>query len=38
MEHGPIGPAEAHMMITALSGTPMVPLDLGAMGVCFPIA
>jgi hypothetical protein len=26
MEHGPIGPAEAHVMIAATSGTPMVPL------------
>lgn len=52
MEHGPIGPAEAHAMIAATSGTgltPLVrvaattswhaklPLDLGAMGVCFPL-
>jgi len=52
MEHGPIGPAEAHAMIAATAGTPMVPLvrvaattpwhakvplDLGAMGVCFPL-
>jgi 4-hydroxy-2-oxoheptanedioate aldolase len=51
MEHGPIGPAEAHAMIAATQGTPLVPLarvaattpwhakvplDLGAMGVCFP--
>ena len=52
MEHGPIGPAEAHTMIAATAGTPLVPLvrvaatepwhakvplDLGAMGVCFPL-
>lgn len=52
MEHGPIGPAEAHAMIAATTGTPLVPLvrvaattpwhakvplDLGAMGVCFPL-
>jgi 4-hydroxy-2-oxoheptanedioate aldolase len=52
MEHGPIGPAEAHAMIAATQGTPLVPLarvaamtpwhakvplDLGAMGVCFPL-
>jgi 4-hydroxy-2-oxoheptanedioate aldolase len=52
MEHGPIGPAEAHAMIAATAGTPLVPLvrvaattpwhakvplDLGAMGVCFPL-
>ncbi len=52
MEHGPIGPAEAHAMIVATQGTPLVPLarvaatttwhakvplDLGAMGVCFPL-
>lgn len=52
MEHGPIGPAEAHAMIAATTGTPIVPLvrvaattawhakvplDLGAMGVCFPL-
>src|SRR3712207_5213655 len=52
MEHGPIGPAEAHAMIAASAGTPLVPLarvaattpwhakvplDLGAMGVCFPL-
>src|SRR3712207_4449050 len=52
MEHGPIGPAEAHAMIAATAGTPMVPLvrvaattswhakvplDLGALGVCFPL-
>ena len=52
MEHGPIGPAEAHAMIVATAGTPLVPLvrvaattawhakvplDLGAMGVCFPL-
>lgn len=52
MEHGPVGPAEAHAMIAATSGTPLVPLvrvaattawhakvplDLGAMGVCFPL-
>src|SRR3712207_1928247 len=52
MKHGPIGPAEAHMMIAATAGTPLVPLarvaattawhakaplDLGAMGVCFPL-
>ncbi len=49
MEHGPVGPAEAHAM---MAGTPLVPLarvaattardakvplDLGAMGVCFPL-
>jgi len=52
MEHGPIGPAEAHAMVAATAGTPLVPLarvaattawhakvplDLGAMGVCFPL-
>lgn len=52
MEHGPIGPAEAHTMIAATAGSPLVPLvrvaattpwhakvplDLGAMGVCFPL-
>jgi 4-hydroxy-2-oxoheptanedioate aldolase len=52
MEHGPIGPGEAHAMIAATAGTPLVPLvrvasltdwhaklplDLGAMGVCFPM-
>lgn len=52
MEHGPIGPAEAHAMIAATAGTALVPLvrvaattpwhakvplDLGAMGVCFPL-
>ncbi len=52
MEHGPVGPAEAHAMIAATAGTPLVPLarvaattawhakvplDLGAMGVCFPL-
>lgn len=52
MEHGPIGPAEAHAMIAATAGTPLVPLvrvaattpwhakvplDLGAMGICFPL-
>lgn len=52
MEHGPIGPTEAHAMIAATAGTPLVPLvrvaattpwhakvplDLGAMGVCFPL-
>ena len=52
MEHGPIGPAEAHAMIAATSGTPLVPLarvaattawhakvplDLGALGVCFSL-
>jgi 4-hydroxy-2-oxoheptanedioate aldolase len=52
MEHGPIGPAEAHAMIAATAGTSLVPLvrvaattpwhakvplDLGAMGVCFPL-
>jgi 4-hydroxy-2-oxoheptanedioate aldolase len=50
MEHGPVGPAEAHTMIAATAGTPPVPLarvaatthanvplDLGAMGVCFPL-
>ena len=52
MEHGPVGPAEAHTMIAATAGTPLVPLarvaattawhakaplDLGAMGVCFPL-
>jgi 4-hydroxy-2-oxoheptanedioate aldolase len=26
MEHGPIGPTEAHMMIAATAGTPLVPL------------
>ncbi|TDH58026.1 hypothetical protein E2C06_34795 [Dankookia rubra] len=26
MEHGPIGPAEAHAMIAATAGTPLVPL------------
>ena len=51
MEHGQVGPAEAHAMIAATAGTPLVPLarvaattawhakvplDLGAMGVCFP--
>jgi 4-hydroxy-2-oxoheptanedioate aldolase len=51
MEHGPIGPAEAHAMIAATGGTPLVPLarvaettvahaklplDLGALGICFP--
>jgi 4-hydroxy-2-oxoheptanedioate aldolase len=52
IEHGPVGPAEAHAMIAATAGTPLVPLarvaattpwhakvplDLGAMGVCFPL-
>ena len=52
MEHGPIGPAEAHAMVAATAGTPLVPLarvaattpwhakvplDLGCMGVCFPL-
>ncbi len=52
MEHGPIGPNEAHAMITATAGTSLVPLvrvaattswhaklplDLGALGVCFPL-
>src|SRR3712207_4737688 len=52
MEHGPVGPAEAHAMVAATAGTPLVPLarvaattawhakvplDLGAMGVCFPL-
>lgn len=52
LEHGPIGPAEAHAMIAATAGTPLVPLarvaattawhakvplDLGVMGVCFPL-
>ncbi|WP_439579401.1 HpcH/HpaI aldolase family protein [Elioraea sp.] len=52
MEHGPIGPTEAHAMIAATSGTMLgplvrvaattpwhatVPIDLGAMGVCFPL-
>jgi 4-hydroxy-2-oxoheptanedioate aldolase len=52
MEHGPIDLAAAHAMITATSGTPLVPLvrvatgapwrakaplDLGAMGICFPM-
>lgn len=52
MEHGPIGPAEAHAMVVATAGTPLVPLarvaattschakvplDLGCMGVCFPL-
>ena len=52
MEHGPIGPTEAHAMIATTAGSPLVPLvrvaattpwhakvplDLGAMGVCFPL-
>src|SRR3712207_3666691 len=52
MEHGPVGPAEAHAMVAATAGTPLVPLarvaattawhakvplDLGAMGVCFSL-
>ncbi len=52
LEHGAIGPAEAHAMIAATAGTPLVPLvrvasaeawqakrplDLGALGVCFPM-
>lgn len=52
MEHGPIGPAEAHAMIAATAGTLLVPLvrvaattawhakvplDLGVLGVCFPL-
>jgi 2-keto-3-deoxy-L-rhamnonate aldolase RhmA len=52
MEHGPIGPTEAHAMIAATQGTSLVPLarvaattpwhakvplDLGVMGVCFPL-
>ena len=26
MEHGPVGPAEAHAMFAATAGTPLVPL------------
>jgi 4-hydroxy-2-oxoheptanedioate aldolase len=52
MEHGPLGPTEAHAMIAATAGTPLVPLarvaaltawhaefplDLGALGICFPL-
>ena len=52
MEHGPIGPAEAHAMIAARRARrwfpsraslprrrwhAKVPLDLGAMGMCFPL-
>ena len=52
LEHGAIDPKDAHSMIAATGGTPLVPLvrvperdawhakaplDLGAMGICFPM-
>jgi len=52
MEHGAVDAGTAHAMITATSGTPLVPfvrvaaatpwhaklpLDLGALGICFPM-